>query len=114
MCQPSAGWLLNFAEEKDIEQPVRKHIDIDHCCHDAVNLSSMTQCFEIERTFSKEDVKYLERMTVDQAENVIWVEERLTRLTASKFGDVFCLKKVSLINPEASVKRIMYSQVSDK
>ena len=77
MCQPSAGWLLNFAEEKDIEQPVRKHIDIDHCCHDAVNLSSMTQCFEIERTFSKEDVKYLERMTVGQVENVIWVERDL-------------------------------------
>jgi len=51
MCQPSAGWLLNFAEEKDIEQPVRKHIYIDQCCHDAVNLRSMTQCFEIERTF---------------------------------------------------------------
>ena len=80
MCQPSVGWLLNFAEEKDIEQPVRQHIDIDHCCHDAVNLSSMTQCFENERTFSKEDVKYLERMTVGQAENVIWVEERLTRI----------------------------------
>ena len=72
MCQPSAGWL-----------PVRTHIDIDHCCHDAMNLSSMTQCFGIERTFSEEDVKYLERMTVGQVENVIWVEERLTRLTAS-------------------------------
>ena len=59
-------------------------------------------------------MKYLERMTVDKAENVIWVEERLTRLTASKFGDVFCLKKVSSINPEASLKRIMYSQVSNK
>ena len=58
----------------------------------------MTQCFEIERTFSNEDVKYIERMTVGQAENVIWVEERLTRLTASTFGDEFCLKKVSLIN----------------
>jgi len=58
----------------------------------------MTQCFEIERTFSKEDVKYLERITVDQAENVIWVEERLTRFTASKFGDVFCLTKVSIFN----------------
>ena len=81
MCQPSAGWLPNFAEEKDIDQPVRTHIDIDHCCHDAMNLSSMTQCFEIERTFSQEDVKYLERMTVGQVENVIWVEERLTRLT---------------------------------
>ena len=46
-------WLLNFAEEKDIEQPVLKHIDIDHCCNDAVNLRSMTQCFEIERTFSR-------------------------------------------------------------
>ena len=103
-----------LAEEKDIEQPVRKHIYIDHCCHDAVNLSSMTQHFEIERTFSEEDVKYLERMTVGQAKNVIWVEERLTRLTASKFGDVFCLKNVSLIDPEASVKRIMYSQVSNK
>jgi len=45
---------------------------------------------------------------------VIWVEERLTRLTASKFDDVFCLKKVSLINPEAPVKRIMYIQVSNK
>ena len=83
--------LLNFAEETDIEQPVRKHIDIDHCCHDAVNFRSMTQCFEIERTFSKEDVKYLERMNIGQVENVIWVEERLTRLTASTFGDVFCL-----------------------
>ena len=80
-----------LAKEKDIEQPVRKHIDIDHCCHDAVNLSSMTQCFEIERAISEEDVKYLERMTVDQAKNVIWVEERLTLLIASKFGDVFCL-----------------------
>ena len=89
MCQPNAGWLLNFAEEKDIEQPVRKHIDIDHYCHDAVNLSSMTQCFEIGMTFSKEDAKYLERMTVGQVENVSWVEERLTRLTTSKFGDVF-------------------------
>ena len=79
-------------------QPVRKQIDIDHCCHDAVNLSSMTQCVEIERTFSNEDVKYIERMTVGQAENVIWVEERLTRLTASTFGDEFCLKNVSLIN----------------
>jgi len=53
-------------------------------------------------------------MIVGQAENVIWVEERLTRLTASKFGDVFCLKQVSLINPETSVKRIMYIQVSNK
>jgi len=52
-------------------------------------------------------------MIVDQAENVIWVEERLTRLTASKFGDVFCYL-VSLINLEASVKRFMYSQVSNK
>ena len=62
----------------------RTHIDIDHCWHDAVILSSMAQCFDFERTFSEKDVKYLERMTVGQAENVIWVEERLTRLTASK------------------------------
>ena len=91
-------------------QPVRKQIDIDHCCHDAVNLRSMTQCFEIERTFSKEDVKYLERMTVGQVENVIWVEERLTRLNASKFGDVFCLKKVS--NQTRSISENNYVQSS--
>ena len=48
----------------------RTHIDIDHCCHDAVILSSMAQCFDFERTISEEDVKYLERMTVGQAENV--------------------------------------------
>ena len=69
----------------------RTHIDIDHCCHDAVILSYMAQCFDFERTFSEEDVKYLERMTVGQTKNVIWVEERLTLLIASKFGDVFCL-----------------------
>ena len=109
-----SDWLLNVLFFCKVKQPVGKHIDIGHCCHDAVNLSSMTKCFEIERTFSEEDVKYLERMTVGQAKNVIWVEERLTRLTASKFGDVFCLKKVSLINTEASVKRFMYSQVSNK
>ena len=109
--QPSTGWLLNFAEEKDIEQPVRKHIDIDHCCHDAVKLSAMTQCFEIERTISEEDVKYLERMTVGQAKNVIWVEERLTRLTASKFGDVFCLKK-SVFNQPRSISEKNYVQSS--
>ena len=100
--------MLNFVEENDIEQPVRKHIDIVHCCHDAVNLNSMTQCFEIERTFSEEDVKYQERMTVSQAKHVLWMEERLTRLYRIKVW--CCTLFESVFNQPRSISEKNYVQ----
>jgi len=48
-------------------------------------------------------------MIVGQVENVIWVEERLTRLTTSKFGDVFCLK---VFNQPRSISEKNYVQSS--
>ena len=69
MCQRSAGWLLNFAEEKDIEQPVRKsYLGGGRDLHDLPHQIWWCVLFE----------------------------------------------KVYLINPETSVKRIVYSQVSNK
>ena len=76
-------------------------------------LSSITQCFEIERTFSKEDMKYLEKMNVVQAKT--WFGWRRDLHDLPHQSLVMCsVWKKSLINPEASVKRIMYSQVSNK
>lgn len=115
-CNPCAGWLLNFVEEK-VEEEIPKFLNVIYNFMDNVNLRST----EVNETLSdimdgltltESECEMVEQLTRGQGKSIVWQDERKTRLTASNFGEVMSLK--SQTAPEGPIKRFFYSSIRNK
>lgn len=117
-CNPNAGWLLNFVENKEeLEEHMPQLIDINFSYRNNVDLQSKYVQKEMKKLmdpmlFTNTQCKTVEKLTRGQGKNVLWDDERKIRLTASNFGDVMSLK--SDTPPEGPLKRMFYTNIKNK
>ncbi|KAH3689038.1 hypothetical protein DPMN_010198 [Dreissena polymorpha] len=97
ICNPTAGWLLNFVEEKE-EVKLPKFIEIGYNFSDSVDLNSETVKDKMSKMMDmlqmdELECQSIEKLTRGQGKNVLWEDERKLRVTASNFGEVILLKQ---------------------
>ena len=86
MCNPRAGYLLNFVEAPEVHETLPALVEIPFVYHDSVDLKLEKVQEHLHGVFnnlnvSKVESEKIEKLTRGQVGNDLWVEAREVRIT---------------------------------